>query len=113
MCDELIVGVTIDKLVSYKNKKAAIPFEERIQIVDSIKYVSRTVPQSDMDKYNAWKKLKYDVLFVGDDWKGHPTWNELEKKLNKHDVKVIYLPYTKNTSSTDLRNYIKNQSNKF
>ena len=39
LCDKLIVGVTVDELVSYKGKKAVIPFEERIEIVRSIKYV--------------------------------------------------------------------------
>ena len=110
LCDHLTVGVTVDELVSYKKKKAVIPFEERLQIIESIKYVSRAIPQNDMDKYNAWQKLKYDILFVGSDWQGHPTWNELEIKLSKHGVKVHYLPYTHHTNSTDLRNFIKAQT---
>ncbi len=39
LCDKLIVGVTVDEPVSYKHKKAVIPFEERIEIVRNIKYV--------------------------------------------------------------------------
>ena len=50
MCDKLIVGVTVDELVAYKGKKAMIPFEDRIEIVRSIKYVDAAVPQHDMDK---------------------------------------------------------------
>ena len=45
MCDKLIVGVTTDELVSYKNKKALIPFNERIEIVRSIKFVDLAIPQ--------------------------------------------------------------------
>lgn len=45
MCDRLIVGVTVDELVSYKGKSAMIPFEDRIEIVRSIKYVDAAVPQ--------------------------------------------------------------------
>lgn len=100
MCDKLIVGVTVDDLVSYKNKKSVIPFEERIEIVRSIKYVDAAVAQENMDKFDAWKKLKYDVLFVGDDWYNSPKWNELEAKLNEVGVKVVYFPYFKGTSST-------------
>ena len=44
MCDRLIVGVTVDDLVAYKNKRAVIPFEERIEIVRSCKYVDLAVP---------------------------------------------------------------------
>lgn len=45
LCDKLIVGVTIDELVQYKNKKSVIPFSERIEIVRSIKYVDAAIPQ--------------------------------------------------------------------
>lgn len=100
MCDKLIVGVTVDELVSYKHKKAVIPFEERIEIVRNIKCVDAAVPQETMDKVEAWKKLKYDVLFVGDDWYNSEKWNEYERQLNEVGVKIVYFPYTKGTSST-------------
>ena len=45
MCDKLIVGVTTDELVSYKHKKAVIPFEERLEIVRNIKFVDAAIPQ--------------------------------------------------------------------
>lgn len=100
MCDKLIVGVTVDELVSYKHKRAVIPFEERIEIVRNIKCVDAAVPQETMDKVEAWKKLKYDVLFVGDDWYNSDKWNEYERQLNEVGVKIVYFPYTKGTSST-------------
>ncbi len=49
-CEFLIVGVTTDELVSYKNKQAVIPHDERVAIVESIKYVDKVVPQENMDK---------------------------------------------------------------
>ncbi|MBT5399629.1 adenylyltransferase/cytidyltransferase family protein, partial [bacterium] len=51
MCDQLIVGVTVDDLVAYKNKKAVIPYQERLEIVRSIKYVDATIAQESMDKF--------------------------------------------------------------
>jgi glycerol-3-phosphate cytidylyltransferase len=54
MCEYLIVGVTTDELVSYKNTKAIIPFDERAAIVESIKYVDKVVPQENMNKMSAW-----------------------------------------------------------
>ena len=44
--------------------------------------------------------MKFDILFVGDDWHGTEKWKLLEKKLKKEGVKIIYFPYTKNISST-------------
>ncbi len=100
LCEFLIVGVSTDELVAYKNKKAVIPFEERIQIVDSIEYVDAVVPQDSMDKLDAYKRYKFDVMFVGDDWYKTPQWQTIELNLDAKGVKVIYFPYTKSTSSS-------------
>ncbi|SFD83476.1 glycerol-3-phosphate cytidylyltransferase [Pseudomonas citronellolis] len=100
MCDKLIVGVTSDELVSYKNKKSVIPFEERLEIVRSIKYVDAVIPQETMDKFEAWEKLKFDVMFVGDDWFQSEKWEQLDHMFKEVDVRIVYFPYTKGTSST-------------
>lgn len=100
MCDKLIVGVSVDKLVEYKHKHSVIPFEERIEIVRSIKYVDAAIPQEELDKYKMWEKLHFDILFVGDDWFKHPRWKTMEAKFKKVGVRVVYFPYTKGTSST-------------
>ena len=102
-CDFLIVGVTTDELVSYKNKKAVIPHEERMEIVKSIKYVDKVVSQEDMNKMGAWEKYKFDVVFVGSDWKGTTQWNKYEEDFNSVGTDVVYFEYTKGTSSTKLR----------
>ena len=99
-CDYLIVGVSTDELVSYKNKRAVIPFEERCQIVAAIKYVDKVVAQENMDKMAAWERLHFDVMFVGDDWKGTEKWNNYEKQFAEVGVEIVYFPYTKGTSST-------------
>ena len=103
MCDKLIVGVTVDELVSYKGKKSLIPFEDRIEIVRSIKYVDAAVPQHDMDKLSACKKLGATVMFVGDDWYGTEKWKEYEKEFNEEGIRIVYFPYTTGTSSTQIR----------
>ena len=102
LCDKLIVGVTTDELVQYKGKRAFIPFEDRIEIVRSIKYVDAAVPQYDMDKLAACKKLGASVLFVGDDWYGTDKWERYEEELNAEGIQVVYFPYTKGISSTKI-----------
>lgn len=103
MCDKLIVGVTVDELVSYKGKKAMIPFEDRLEVVRSCKYVDAVVPQYDMNKLLACKKLGASLLFVGDDWYGTEKWNNYEKEFKEEGIKIIYFPYTKGISSTQIR----------
>ncbi len=102
MCDKLIVGVTIDELVSYKGKHAMIPFEDRIEIVRSCRYVDAAVPQYDMDKLTACKKLGASILFVGDDWYGTEKWKQYEKQFTDEGIRIVYFPYTKGISSTKI-----------
>jgi glycerol-3-phosphate cytidylyltransferase len=103
MCDKLIVGVTVDELVAYKGKKSMIPFEDRIELVRSCRYVDAAVPQYDMDKLTACKKLGATFLFVGDDWYGTEKWKTYEEEFAREGIKIIYFPYTKGVSSTQIQ----------
>ena len=107
LCDQLIVGVTTDELVSYKNKKSVIPFQERLEIVRSIQHVDAAIAQEDMDKFKMWEKLKFDIMFVGDDWFASTKWKEIEEKFKEVGVRIIYFPYTKCTSSTMINETLK------
>ena len=100
MCDKLIVGVTTDELATQKIRKTVIPYEERVQIVENIKFVDTVVAQESYDKLLAWEKYKFDIMFVGDDWQNSERFLEVEKKLKIKNVKIIYFPYTIGTSST-------------
>jgi glycerol-3-phosphate cytidylyltransferase len=100
MCDRLIVGVTNDELVSYKNKRSVIPFDERLEIVQSCKYVDLAVEQATMDKMDAFHRYKFDVMFVGDDWYKTDKWKSIDSEMRENGVRVVYFPYTKTTSSS-------------
>lgn len=106
-CEYLIVGVSTDEnVISYKKKTPVIPFEERIAIVEALKYVDEVVPQTNMDKYQAWEKLKFNAIFHGDDWKGSKMYEEIEQKFSDVGVDMVYFSYTKGTSSTILANVL-------
>ncbi|AVO40461.1 adenylyltransferase/cytidyltransferase family protein [Simplicispira suum] len=107
MCDRLIVSVTVDELVAYKNKKSVIPFEERIEIVRSCRYVDLAVPQMTMDKLDALDRYKFDVMFVGDDWYKTDKWKEFDKEFLARGVRIVYFPYTTSTSSTLINETLK------
>jgi len=101
MCDKLIVGVSTDELVqNAKNKNPIIPFIERCEIVASCKYVDVVIAQNDRNKIKIQSKLKFDILFVGDDWYGQENWKIMESELSKSGVRLVFFPYTKGTSST-------------
>lgn len=102
LCDKLVVGVTVDELVTYKGKHPMIPFSDRIEIVRNIKCVDAAVPQYDMDKLTMCKKLGATILFVGDDWYGTEKWKEYERNFTEAGIKIIYFPYTHGVSSTKI-----------
>ena len=103
-CDYLIVGV--HESGSWKGKETFIPFEERKEILRSIKYVDKVV-QSEPEDSDAWNKYHYDLLFVGSDYEGSERFKKYEEFFKDKDTKIIYFPYTTTTSSTQLRNKIK------
>ena len=107
-CDYLIVAVSTDELVqSYKGKSPIIPYEERELIVGAIKYVDEVVKQTSLDKFDAYLKYHFDVLFVGEEWKGTDSWIGYETKLAQCGVKVVYVEKKYDITSTMLRDKIK------
>lgn len=111
-CDILVVGVNSDQLImDYKNKRTVICENERRDIVESIRDVDKAVIVSTLDKREAWKKYKFDVLFIGDDWKGSDRWNETEEYMRQLGVDVIYLSRTKGISSTEIREKLQCMDN--
>lgn len=109
-CDFLVVGVTSDELCyKRKHKYPIINQEERKSIVEAIKYTDKCILQDNMDKMSVVKEIKADVVFVGSDWKGTPSWIEYEKQFQSVGCKVVYLNHTDGISSSILRNRIKNE----
>jgi len=107
-CDYLIVGVSTDELIQkYKNKTPVIPFTERKEIVQSIKYVDKVVPQTSLDKVLPAVKVKANIVFVGSDWQNTESWIKYEAELAKHNIKVIYLPHTARLTTTRLIDQIQ------
>ena len=103
-CDFLIVGVTTDALCLQRKNKAPIICEtDRVAIVESIRYVDKVIFQENMDKLAVVRRYNVDVVFVGSDWKGTPSWNQYEKDFAELGCKVEYLDHTDGISSTILR----------
>ena len=103
-CETLIVGVNADKLVeAYKHKTPVIGEAERQEIVSNIKAVDRCVIADTLDKVKVWEQLKFDAIFIGDDWKGNSRWEQTGIDMKARGVDLVYLPHTQGISSTELR----------
>lgn len=110
-CDYLVVGIHPD--ASHKGKKTFIPFEERKSIVAAISYTDKVIEACREDS-DIYKKgiVKYDYLFVGSDYKGTERFRLYEDYFKDKGVEIVYFPYTKGTSSTQLREIIEKNKNK-
>lgn len=113
-CEFLIVGVSTDEVViKNKGKHPVIPFNDRLEIVGSIRYVDRVIAQENYDidsKIRIAVENDIDVMFVGSDWEGTTKWDTIESKLKDINIDVIYLPHTDGISSTLLRDKIDKYS---
>lgn len=100
--DILVVGIKTDELV-YQDKghHPLMSFADRVAVLESCKYVDLVVPENKIDRDHLLEKIDADILAVGDDW-----WEERvrgHEYMEKHNRRVIYLPYTAGRSSSILR----------
>ena len=86
-----------------KGRRPIVPLAERMEIVRHISYVDEVVAEVVPDKVETWRSVGFDVIFKGDDWRGTPKGDRLERDFAAVGVEVIYFPYTMHTSSTALR----------
>jgi len=108
LCDRLIVGVSTDGLaMEYKHKSPVITYRDRAEIVRSLECVNTVIRREIMDKVEEWRRLKFDVVFVGDDWFEDKRWRRWEAALIEHGVEIVYLPNTPGISTTEIIDHIK------
>lgn len=106
-CDYLIVGVNSDELVmQYKNKKTTINEQDRAAIVNAIKGVDKVIITKTLDKKMIRNQIKFDAIFIGDDWKGNERWKRTEEELKEFNTEVVYLPHTEGISTTKINEII-------
>ena len=97
-------GVTTDELCYLRKKKYPVINEkDRMEIVRSIRFVDKVVPQTTMDKAQAVRDFGVGVVFVGSDWKGTESWNQYELEFAELGCTVVYLDHTDGISSSIIR----------
>ena len=100
--DYLVVAVSTDEFNAGKGKKCVYPYEHRAQIVEAIKYVDKVIPEDNWEqKISDVKELDIDVFMIGKDWEG-------KFDFLKEYCEVVYLPRTKNISTAEIKDSIRN-----
>lgn len=111
-CNYLLVGVMTDEFIEHqKGRKPFVPLNERMEIVRAIKYVDEVVPVDyhNTVKPDAWTLYHFDVCFSGDDHAKEAGFLWEQQKLRELGSEMIFFPYTKQTSSTQIKKLIENR----
>jgi len=94
---KLIVAASSDEFNQLKGKQSILPFQKRKELLESIEYVDMVIPEDNWEqKIKDVQEYKVDIFVMGDDWKG-------KFDFLKEYCEVIYLPRTKNISTTKLK----------
>jgi glycerol-3-phosphate cytidylyltransferase len=103
-CDLLIVGVVTDETVlRVKGHWPAEPMAARMTVLSALTLVDEVVVDDSRDKVEMWQRLHFDIVFKGDDWRGTPKGDRLERGMAAVGARVVYFPYTKEISSSKIR----------
>lgn len=99
--DKLIVAVSTDEFNATKGKTTLMPFEHRVELVRSVRFVDEVIAESNWDqKISDVQQHQVDLFVMGSDWQGKFDF------LKPH-CEVVYLPRTDNVSSTELKKAIQ------
>lgn len=103
--DYLIVALSTDEFnLESKNKKTYFSYEERRQLLESIRYVDLVIPEENWEQKKTDMKLYgVDEFVMGDDWKGEFDY------LADYGVQVKYLERTPEISTTQIKKDLNNK----
>lgn len=106
---DLMIGLFTDKAIATHKRLPYLTYDQRKQVIENIKGVSRVVPQDDWNYVPNLIKYKPDYIIHGDDWKEGPSKYLREqafKVMEEIGGQVIEIPYTKGISASGLKETI-------
>ena len=106
---DVIVGLLTDQAIASYKKIPYLDYQKRKIVIENVKYVKKVIPQKTLDYVENLQKIKPDFVVHGDDWKSGVQKNTRKRviaTLKKWSGKLIEPKYTKNISSTLIKNKI-------
>lgn len=107
---DVIVGLLTDEAIASYKRIPYMEFEQRREVVESLKFVKRVVPQTTLDYVPNLQQLRPDYVVHGDDWKDGVQKNVRQRVIDALSVwggELIEVAYTKGISSTQLNQALK------
>ena len=116
---KVVVGLMTDKAISEYKQLPILDYNERFKILSGVKFIDEIVEQKNWDYSENIKKYKPDYFIHGDDWKKGIQKNQRKKvikTLKRYRGKLIEISFSKNISSSEIKekiiNYVSNSNNR-
>ena len=107
ICNNVVVALNTDEFISQYKSKSILTYEEREASLLECKYVSRVVPNVfGQDSKPTILSVNPDIIAVGDDWCHKDYYSQMnftQEWLDNHNVTLVYIPYTKGISTTEIK----------
>lgn len=112
IADRVVVSLNTDDFIEkYKGKPPVMSYWERQAVVEACQYVDSVVVNSgDEDSKVAIMAVDPDIIAIGSDWARkdyHAQMQFTQDWLDAWGISLIYIPYTKGISSTDIKARLK------
>jgi glycerol-3-phosphate cytidylyltransferase len=109
---KVVVALNTDEFIyNYKGKYPVLTYNEREEILMACKWVDRVVPNfGGEDSTISIEMVKPDYIIIGSDWARRDYYKQMgftQDWLDERGIGLIYVPYTKGISSTDIKKRMK------
>lgn len=110
LCDTVIVALNTDDFVAQYKRPSVMTYDERLKSLLSCQYVSNVIPNiSGKDSKPTILSVKPDIIAIGDDWIHKDYYKQMDftqEWLESQGIILVYIPYTKGISSSEIRKRI-------
>ena len=109
---QVIVSLNTDEFISaYKGKPPICTYEERAEVLLACQFVDQVIPNiGGSDSKPAIMSVEPNYIAIGTDWARRDYYAQMQFDqdwLDDLKIGLIYIPYTSNISSTDIKSRLQ------
>lgn len=107
----VVVSLNTDEFIKeYKGKPPIVNFFDRMAVLKACRYVDQVVANSGgADSKPTISEINPDIIAIGTDWARKDYYKQMQFTqdwLDEKNISLIYIPYTKGISSTEIKQRI-------
>jgi glycerol-3-phosphate cytidylyltransferase len=104
----VVVSLNTDEFIKeYKGKSPIVSFSDRMAVLKACKYVDQVIANSGgADSKPTILQVSPNIIAIGTDWARRDYYKQMQFTqdwLDEKDMSLIYIPYTKGISSTEIK----------